>query len=275
MKYITKNPPAKTKRTKGEQAKEVSKKDRRLARQKKREQAKGGVETSMMPEKLMKVVDDEDYSLWHMDENMDRAKKEKALFEEMHQKMAQNYSKETPDTPVALLKFVLNRKHQGQVKLVDVISEFSRIEKAHKLDQQETKLAKILVDAIFTFDSIQSMKESIAKNRDLLGWYSGCKGERDFILMSYLEDAIVTHQFDAGTCEILEALYDHAVFDEEFYLEWFERPPENSYVVTDAEDISALKNSSKPFINWIKSFYTSNANATNDEEEAGVTETQI
>merc|ERR1719242_915899 len=254
MKYIIKNPPAKTKRTK-EETKGLSKKEKRLARQAKRERVKGGMQEEETVTKQAVVVDDEDYSQWHMDENMERAKSEKALFEEMTAVMTANYSKETPDTPVALLKFILGRKYKGQAKLVDVISEFQRIEKAHKLDQQEQKLAKILVDAIFDFSSVQSIKDSIVKNRDLLGWYSSCKGERDFILMSYLEDAIVTHQYESGTCDILESPYDNAVFDEAFFAEWFIRPPENSYVVTDAEDITALKNSSKPFINWIQGVY--------------------
>ena len=85
----------------------------------------------------------------------------------------------------------------------------------------------------------------------LLGWYAS-DSTRASILMSYIEDAIVSTNYWKQTSNIFECFYDEGVFDERFFLSWYNQPPENSYVVKDPEDILQLKQNAKPFIDWIE-----------------------
>ena len=58
------------------------------------------------------------------------------------------------------MKFILSRPN---VRLIDIVSEFERIKVAHKLDNQEVKLGKVLVDSVFDFSSLDIFTECISK----------------------------------------------------------------------------------------------------------------
>ena len=49
------------------------------------------------------------------------------------------------------------------MRLIDIVSEFERIKVAHKLDNQEVKLGKVLVDSVFDFSSLDIFTECISK----------------------------------------------------------------------------------------------------------------
>lgn len=273
MKYVIKNPPAKSSRPKG--SGEKTKKERRLERQAKRNM-KGQQQSSSNQESSAKkgdlTLDDVFGNLddWSMDPNSDRLQAEREKERLQDEKLMANYSKVAPDTPVALMKFILARQaaNPEKVKLIDIVCEFERIKIAHKLDTQEVKLGKVLVDAVFDFSSIDTYLQAIETHNLLLGWYASDQ-TRASILMSYMEDAIVSTDYWKQTSTIFETFYDHGVFDEKFFITWYNQPPENSYVVKDPEDISQLKVHAKPFVDWVISIAPPEAETTQE----AVTET--
>jgi len=266
MKYITKNPPSKSSKPKGA---EKSKKERRLERERARmlkKQAGNREGTdSVGVAKTSARSEDElgDLSRWHIDPNNKRKLEEREKQRKMDEEFLAHHSKVAPETPVALMKFILSRPN---VRLIDIVSEFERIKVAHKLDNQEVKLGKVLVDSVFDFSSLDIFTECISKNNMLLGWYAS-DSTRASILMSYIEDAIVSTNYWKQTSNIFECFYDEGVFDERFFLSWYNQPPENSYVVKDPEDILQLKQNAKPFIEWIE---TVAPQAEEDESEKKV-----
>jgi len=266
MKYIIKNPPSKSSKPKGA---EKSKKERRAEREKKRMmKQKGGDDgkgARIAGESSgARSSDDDlgDLSRWHMDPNTNRKEAEREKEQKQDEKFRGNHSKVAPDTPVALMKFILARPN---VRLIDIVSEFERIKIAHKLDNQEVKLGKVLVDAVFDFSTIETFTGSIKQNRMLLGWYASDQ-TRASILMSYMEDAIVSTNNWKQTSPIFECFYDEGIFDERFFISWFNQPPENSYVVKDPEDITALKENAQHFIDWAESIAPEAEDTADDEK---------
>lgn len=266
MKYIIKNPPSKSAKPQGEK----SKKEKRLERErqrmlKKQSSGKGDEGSSEIGETVGVRNTDEDLgdlSRWHMDKDQTRRLEEQEKMRLQDEEFLKNFSKVAPDTPVALMKFILARPN---VRLIDIVSEFERIKVAHKLDNQEVKLGKVLVDAVFDFSTIQTFSDSIKQNNMLLGWYASDL-TRASILMSYIEDAIVSINYWKHTSQIFEIFYDEGIFDEEFFIMWFNQPPENSYVVKDPEDIMALKQSATPFVEWVETVAPPAEDSGEDDE---------
>jgi len=251
MKYIIKNPPAKSSRPKGDGK---SKKEKRLERERKRARKKQGAnseESGKVESAKVSSKDDEfgDLTRWHMDPDSKRKLAEREREREMQEELKNHHSNVAPDTPVALMKFILSRPN---VRLIDIVSEFERIKIAHKLDNQEVKLGKVLVDSVFDFSTYETFTGSIKDHYMLLGWYASDQ-TRASILMSYIEEAIVTADHWKKTSMIFEFFYDHGVFDEQFFINWYNQPPENSYVVKDPEDILQMKENAQHFIEWVES----------------------
>merc|ERR1719474_1797460 len=122
-----------------------------------------------------------------MDPDSKRRIQEREEERQMQEEFKKYHSNIAPDTPVALMKFILSRPN---VRLIDIVSEFERIKIAHKLDNQEVKLGKVLVDSVFDFSTFENFTDSIRNHNMLLGWYASDQ-TRASILMSYVEDAIV------------------------------------------------------------------------------------
>jgi len=186
---------------------------------------------------------------WYLDKDKRAMEQERKIAAAIQEKMKANLSNENPDTPVALLKFILDKPNPV---LVDIVSEFQRIRLAHKLENAELKLAKVLVDAVFDFSSYDKVIESIDKHKDFLSYYTHDK-TCSFFLISYLEEAIVENRFLDETPFLLEKCYDCDVFTESFLVEWHARAPEDSYVLQDRDDVIDVKLHAKPFINWCAS----------------------
>lgn len=252
FKFVVKHPPKKEKR------------ERKPKKPSKQMAVRGSGHESTSPSRgTPKDKLDLQFEGWHMDGDAKRTETEREIEERVSRELIMNTSKETPNAPVALLRFILQR---DGMKLVDIVSEFQRIKIAHQLDEAETKLGRVLVDAVFDFSSFETFAESIEKHANLLSWYSADR-ETAKILISYIEEAIVDGDFWEYAPMILEKFYDSNVFDEEFLLHWFNQPPENSYVVQDPEEILKIKLKSKPFIDWVSSVYEKPADKTLKAEE--------
>jgi len=227
FKFICKHPPKKEKR---ERKKKEPSKPRAV-------RGSGHPSESTSPSRGTPKKNDLQFDGWHMDEDVKRTETHREEEERVSRELIMNTHKETPNAPVALLKFILQRDN---MKLVDIVSEFQRIKIAHQLDEAETKLGRVLVDAVFDFSSFETFADSIEKHASLLSWYSADR-ETAKILISYIEEAIVDGDFWEFAPMILEKFYDSNVFDEEFLLHWYHQPPENSYVVQDPEEILKIK----------------------------------
>merc|ERR1719361_1752002 len=113
-------------------------------RERRRQMKKGGEKDG---EKVSRESEEErkdvfgDLSQWHMDSNSDQMQKEREEEKKLEEEILAHYSRDAPNSPVALMKFILARPN---VKLIDIVSEFDRIKTAHKLDAQEVKLGKVL-----------------------------------------------------------------------------------------------------------------------------------
>merc|ERR1712224_338849 len=95
-----------------------------------------------------------DFKQWYVDKDKTPMEDERKIEKVLQKKMLENFSDEELNSPLALLRFILNRPG---VSLVEIVSEFQRIRLAHQLDNAELKLAKILVDAVFDFTSIDTI----------------------------------------------------------------------------------------------------------------------
>lgn len=51
--------------------------------------------------------------------------------------------------------------------------------------------------------------------------------------------------------QVFYALYEHGILDEDVILAWADDLPENSWIV-DKDDAAAIKEATKPFIEWLK-----------------------
>jgi len=260
LKYVSRHPPKAGKQPKPAQIDQGGKKKR-----KKMPAAAGGAQVSDSPVKAKKKNEEpeQNFDGWHMDKNSERTEAKREEEEEDTKKLKENHVTDFPNSPVALLKFILQKPN---MKLIDIVSEFQRIKIAHKLDEAETKLGKVLVDAVFDFSTVPLFLSSIEGAANFLSWYSADR-ETAKILVSYIEEAIVDKDFWEFTPMILEKLYDCNVFDENFLLDWYNQPPENSYVVQDPEEILKIKAKSEPFISWVKSVIKTPANDSGDDEE--------
>lgn len=271
LRYIIGHPPTKnTKMKKGKPSAREDKKKRRADRDRKRQKAREQQEDTT--QEVSVSSNQENYANWHIDADNSilLAEKEKALaLQEKHQRF---FVKNAPETPVALLKHVLNT--QG-IRLVDIVSEFERIKVAHGLDEQQKKLGKVLVDAVFDFTDFESFKASVEKHTDFLSWYSKDDSDSALILISYIEEALTENRENLlpWTPMVLEVFYDKNIFNAAFLDGWFEQPPQNSYVVQDVEDIVEIKRLSEPFIFWIKSILTED-DAEDEQEETVVLEAE-
>lgn len=253
MKYVTNHPPAKSSRPRGaDKSKKQRRAEREQARLMKKQNAPAGAKSKTNQEETESAPKDVfgDLSQWHMDPDSTKMEAERARERAKEEEFRLHHSNVAPDTPVALMKFVLSKPN---VKLIDIVSEFERIKIAHKLEEQEVKLGKVLVDAVFDFTTIEAFIESIGSQNLLLGWYAS-DATRASILMSYIEEAIVSTDYWKYTSMIFEEFYDQGIYDERFFVSWYNQPPENSYVVKDPEDIQQLKQNVKPFIEWVMTF---------------------
>jgi len=203
-----------------------------------------------------------DFKQWHVDKDKSPMHEERKIEKDLQMKMIENFSNEELNSPLALLRFILNRPG---VSLVEMVSEFQRIRLAHQLDNAELKLAKILVDAVFDFTSIATIMASIDRHKDFLSYYTNDK-TCAFFLISYMEEEIVVKNILDQTPFILEKFYDCDVFNEDFLVEWFNRQPEDSYILQDREDVLDVKRHAEPFVNWCKQY----ASIGQEEEETAI-----
>jgi translation initiation factor 2 beta subunit (eIF-2beta)/eIF-5 len=175
-------------------------------------------------------------------------------WEDMHK----NDRERQPRTPLGLFRAVLA---QSDKKLIDVVSEFLRLEATHKLDQ--LALTRLVLDACLDFQgrgeeadgpSVEALSKSIEKNRLFLNWFTSqahtdrMRSECDMMLMSYIENELVNRGMVKDTPQVLETLYDNYVFDAAFFVNWADK--KTGYVLRDPSDLELVRNAAAPFIQW-------------------------
>jgi len=181
-------------------------------------------------------------------------------WEEMHK----SEGGRQPKTPLGLFRVVLA---QPDTKLIDLVSEFLRLESTHKLDQLAS--TRLVLDACLDFRSphdcdddggttltpLEAFSKSVEQNHLFLNWFTSqaqtdrLRSECDMMLMSYIENELVNRGMVKDVPNILEVLYDNYVFDAAFFVEWAEKKT-GGYVLRDATDLELVRNAAKPFIQW-------------------------
>lgn len=177
-------------------------------------------------------------------------------WEEMHKAGKERQ----PTTPLGLLRAVLA---QPDCKLIDVVSEFLRLEAAHKLDQLAS--TKLVLDASLDFRGneltgvalFDALSKSIEQNRFFLNWFTSqaqsdrMRSDCDMMLMSHIENELVNRGMVKDVAQVLEVLYDNYVFDAEFFVSWAEK--KTGYVLRDPTDLELVRNAAAPFVRWAQS----------------------
>jgi len=165
-----------------------------------------------------------------------------------------------PKTLLGLFRAVLAG---SDCKLVDAVSEFLRLEAAHKLDQ--LAVTKLVADACLDFREneetgttpLQALSQSIQKNYLFLNWFTSqsqidrMRSDCDAMLMSYIENELVNRGMLKDVPLVLEMLYDNYVFDAAFFVAWSERKA--SYVLRDQTDLELVRSAATPFVEWARS----------------------
>jgi translation initiation factor 2 beta subunit (eIF-2beta)/eIF-5 len=178
--------------------------------------------------------------------------------EQWWQDMHKNDRERQPKTPLGLFRAVLAQRDN---KLVDVVSEFLRLETTHKLDQ--LALTRLVLDACLNFQGdaeasgtspTKALTASIEQNRLFLNWFTSqaetdrMRSDCDMMLMSYIENELVNRGMVKDVPQILEALYDNYVFDAAFFVKWADK--KTGYVLRDPSDLELVRNAASPFIQW-------------------------
>jgi len=162
-----------------------------------------------------------------------------------------------PKTPLGLFRAVLTRPG---CKLVDAVSEFLRIEAAHKLDQ--LAVTKLVSDVCLDFRGndetgvtpMETLSKSVEENRLFLNWFTSqaqtdrMRSDCDMMLMSYIENELVNRGMLKDVPHVLELLYDNYVFDAEFFVTWSEK--KTGYVLRDVTDLELVRSTAAPFVRW-------------------------
>lgn len=165
-----------------------------------------------------------------------------------------------PKTPLGLFRVVLA---EADCRLVDAVSEFLRLEAAHKLDQ--LAVTKLVVDACLDFREnedtgttpLQALSQSVQKNHLFLNWFTSqarvdrMRSDCDFMLMSYIENELLNRGMLKDVPLVLELLYDNYVFDAAFFVAWSDKKA--SYVVRDQTDMDLVRSAGAPFVEWARS----------------------
>jgi len=176
-------------------------------------------------------------------------------WEEMHR----GDQERQPSTPLGLFRAVLARPG---VRLIDLVSEFLRLEAAHKLDQ--LAVTRLVLDACLDFRGnedfgltpCETLSQSIEQNHLFLNWFTSqaqadrMRSECDMMLMSYIENELVNRGLVKDVPRVLEVLYDNYVFDGAFFLTWASKKA--GYVLRDPTDLEMVRNSAAPFLQWVE-----------------------
>jgi len=206
-----------------------------------------------------------EYANWYMDPDFELTKQNRSYVKAVDNEERAKYfrTEAPPEGPVALLKYAINTPGTN---LVNIVSEFERIKLADKLEQQELKLGKTLVDATFgAVETYEQFLTDIEKHKELLSCYANDK-DCALILMGYIEKTISDKNFMLYTPLILCKFYDCEIFDDYFFRKWHLQPPENSYVLQDVEEVQCIKKHAKPFIDWILQHLEVDKEDTKEEE---------
>jgi len=174
--------------------------------------------------------------------------------------MHKNDRERQPKTPLGLFRAVLAQRDK---KLIDVVTEFLRLEVTHKLDQ--LALARLVLDACLDFQGsgddtpggptpLEALTKSIERNALFLNWFTSqartdrMRSDCDMMLMSYIENELVNRGMVKDVPQVLEVLYDNYVFDAAFLVTWADQ--KTGYVLRDPTDLELVRTAASPFIQW-------------------------
>lgn len=163
-------------------------------------------------------------------------------------------TKVLPKTPLGMFRMTLA---QRDCKIIDVVSEFLRLETAHNLDQLSS--TKLVFDACLDFmgdedKGIDNLEASIKQNHLFLNWFTSqaradrMRSECDMMLMCYIENELVNQGLLQHVPAVLECLYDNYVFDASFFMKWFQQNA--SYILRDPTDLESIRLAAVPFIRF-------------------------
>lgn len=160
-----------------------------------------------------------------------------------------------------------------------IVSEVRRLQVSRGLD--EPQKVKIVLEAVIDVSkygkkmtgmmSVTEQKKNIeveyAKNHELLKKFAFSKASQ-LLLIYCIEDQIGVQKPDLITRmpQVLFALYNKEVLDEETIVEWGDSPPENSWMVPKDVALKARKYA-KVTVDWLKEDNDEGDSDSDEEEE--------
>lgn len=151
------------------------------------------------------------------------------------------------ESPATVLKiFMASAKRT----IPEIMSELKRLQIARGLD--EPQKIKVLLEAVTDVDDEKSVVKQYIANKKILGAVTKLPNGGN-ILLNCVEEQVgaIEPGLLKKTPQILQALYESDVLDEDLILVWAESPPESSWLV-NKEVATAVRKKARPFIEWLK-----------------------
>jgi len=138
----------------------------------------------------------------------------------------------------------------GERTPTEIVSEVHRLQLARGLD--EPQKIKVLLEAVIDLSNPAAVAGEYTKQAPLLRRFAVDRATA-MILISCVEEqvGVVSPRLLARTPVILQALYEADVLEEQIILDWYESPPESSWLVN--KDVAvAVRNKALPLVNWLR-----------------------